>query len=561
MAKSRKAPKWEGQDRAARYLRISDDKAGDAHGVINQRETTSKHVADKGYEVAPGRGPAFTGESGALVQCEAGEYADNDISASKGAPRPGYEALMAAAQRGEFNVIVCFQTSRLLRNRVERAKAIEILSKAGVRIEAVQGMSLDLSTAQGRSMASIGMEFDSMESETKGERVWAAQRAKAMKGEHLGGIRPVGWDIVPDPARAGSPDLAYRLAPVLPVVNPDEARELIRCAEGVVAGRTLAALAGELNAAGWQLPARKRKREGEARPSRWTPSNLREVLLRMRNYGVNPFGDERFDDVWPALAHTDDDGTEHVFTEELYRKVAAKCAEPARRTNAAWHAAGRPVVHLLSGIARCGKCGSPVKAGSQALARGRIAVYKCAAGEHVHRSCEATDYVVSEWIIAWITGMTDDDKRLLLGDEEVPSGPDAEEAAKLRKQIANVKDLAVEGVLTAGEAKAKLAKLRPTLAAAERRMGIVSRRPVLGDLVNADDVRAVWESMPIDRKRAVLREAPPIVIHPGQRGRVWTKGGRDTWTSPESIGVKIGAGGRVRLLPDGPAPWEADEGV
>jgi hypothetical protein len=164
---------------------------------------------------------------------------------------------------------------------------------------------------------------------------------------------------------------------------------------------------------------------------------------------------------------------------------------------------------------------------------------------------EGVDFVVSEWIIAWIDGMTDDDKRMLLGDEDVPSGPDAEQAGKLRDQMKRVKELAVEGVLTAGEAKAKLAALRPSLAAVERRMGTVSRRPVLGDLLNADDVRAAWQALPIDRKRAVLREAPPVVILPGQRGRTMAKGGRATWTSPEAIGVRIGAGGRVKGWPEG----------
>ena len=98
--------------RCARYARISFDKAGDEHGVTNQ-------LADQ-QRVADSRG--FV-----IVRTEV----DNDISALNGKHRPGYEAVMAAAARGEIEVILVFQTSRFWRNRRERAEGIEILHKAG----------------------------------------------------------------------------------------------------------------------------------------------------------------------------------------------------------------------------------------------------------------------------------------------------------------------------------------------------------------------------------------------------------------------------------------------
>ena len=99
--------------RAVIYLRISKDKAGDEHGVINQRGDAERLSASRGYEV------------GAV-------YCDNDISAFSGARRPGYQAMMAAAARGEFDVIVLYQTSRLWRTRSERAAGIKILQAAGI---------------------------------------------------------------------------------------------------------------------------------------------------------------------------------------------------------------------------------------------------------------------------------------------------------------------------------------------------------------------------------------------------------------------------------------------
>src|SRR5262245_26682088 len=56
-------------------------------------------------------------------------FSDNDISATYGTPRPGYTAMMEAAARGEFDVILVFHTSRLWRNRKERAEGSRSFGK------------------------------------------------------------------------------------------------------------------------------------------------------------------------------------------------------------------------------------------------------------------------------------------------------------------------------------------------------------------------------------------------------------------------------------------------
>ena len=122
--------------RAGLYQRISKDRAGDEHGVDNQRADQLRIAAARGYDIVL-------------------DYSDNDISAYTGKHRPGFRAILDAARRGEIDVILVFQTSRFWRNRRERAEAIEILSKARVSIIATKGPSLDLSTAYGRAMAGL----------------------------------------------------------------------------------------------------------------------------------------------------------------------------------------------------------------------------------------------------------------------------------------------------------------------------------------------------------------------------------------------------------------------
>jgi DNA invertase Pin-like site-specific DNA recombinase len=61
------------------------------------------------------------------------KYKDEAISGAK-ADRPGYQALLEAAKRREFDVIVCEEVSRLWRNQGEQWTACERLEYWGVHI-------------------------------------------------------------------------------------------------------------------------------------------------------------------------------------------------------------------------------------------------------------------------------------------------------------------------------------------------------------------------------------------------------------------------------------------
>jgi DNA invertase Pin-like site-specific DNA recombinase len=160
---------------AALYARISDDREQDEKGVRRQIKLERALVATRG---------------GTIVM----ERIDNDISASKGKHRPGYEDIMAAAAAGLLTHIVVPHTSRLWRNRKERADGIERLKAAGVSVIAVKGPELDLSTAYGRGMADLVGAFDSMEGEVKGERVrWKVEELAEAGAIGNGGNRPYGY--------------------------------------------------------------------------------------------------------------------------------------------------------------------------------------------------------------------------------------------------------------------------------------------------------------------------------------------------------------------------------
>jgi DNA invertase Pin-like site-specific DNA recombinase len=221
-------------------------------GVGRQREDAEALAASRGYQIE-----------------DRYRFTDNDVSASNGDYRPGYAALMDAAARGELDVIIVWQLSRLWRNRRERAGGIDMLKRAGVPVAACKGMDLDLSTSYGRMMGDIMGAADTWESEVKGERVTAAQIQAAAAGRWTGGTRPFGWDLLTDPAAKGT-KTEHRL--VVPVLNEAEAAEVRRLATALLSGRSLGMLVKDLNDRGIRTTW----------GGRWTPASLRKVLTRSR---------------------------------------------------------------------------------------------------------------------------------------------------------------------------------------------------------------------------------------------------------------------------------------
>jgi len=459
--------------RAAIYARISMDRDDTEQGVTRQREDGEKLAANRGYEVT-------------------GLYTDNDKSASTGQHRPDYERLMAAAGRGEFGVIIVWQLSRLWRNRRERAEGIELLKARGVSVAACKGQDLDLSTSYGRTMADIMGALDTWEGDVKAERVTAAQVRAVEAGRWIGGPRPFGWDLVPDPARKGTKE-EHRL--VLPVINNAEADEIRRLARDLLEGRSLAALVRDLNERGVRT----------AWGKSWTPASLRKLLTRPRNYGAGEYEGELYPGTWPA-----------ILDEDTVRQIAALLADPSRRTST-----GNVVKYLLSGIARCGVegCGAPVKSASATTRRGtRRRLYKCSAREHLYRSQEMCDLVVVGELLSHLRAMTPENRLRMLAEED-PASPQAAEAARLRAKLAEWADMLSKDETDRATYKRQTAVLRGQLTAAERAMSRVPRAPVVRDLLVAGDVSGAWEAMPLDRQRSAIYELLEVTILPGARPR------------------------------------------
>lgn len=153
--------------RALIYGRISKDAVGKGEGVDRQVEDCRALARRLGAEVV--------GEP----------YVDNDIGAStksRKKTRPSYEAMIAAVERGEADVILAYSNSRLTRRPLELERLISLHESTGVVIHTVASGTDDLSTADGRMVARIKASVDAAESERISERTKRAKAARKARG-------------------------------------------------------------------------------------------------------------------------------------------------------------------------------------------------------------------------------------------------------------------------------------------------------------------------------------------------------------------------------------------
>jgi site-specific DNA recombinase len=152
---------------ASIYVRISLDKTGEGLGVERQEQECRRFCAERGWEVRE-------------------VFCDNDISATTGRRRPGFEALLAS----DPEVIVVWHTDRLVRLSRDLERVIDL----ECNVHGVTAGHIDLSNPAGRAVAKTITAWAQYEGEQKAERQRAAGRQRAARGRAWWGSRPFGFE-------------------------------------------------------------------------------------------------------------------------------------------------------------------------------------------------------------------------------------------------------------------------------------------------------------------------------------------------------------------------------
>ncbi|MDQ0865732.1 recombinase family protein [Arthrobacter globiformis] len=445
------------------YLRISQDRTGERAGVDRQRDDCLKRAKERGWEVV-------------------GIETDNDISASGKRRRPGFEAMLKAIEAGKAQVIIAWDLTRLQRSRRDEVRLYELCQKHNMRLALINGAELDFQSAAGRFVADSLGSVARLEIELKSDRQIRASRQAAAAGKRVGGRRPFGYDadgVTVRPAEAAAIKAGYEMA---------------------LAGVPLAEIARRWNADGFTTGQTRRKEGHEGQPSPWQAYSVRMVLLNPRNAGLRSYKGE-------VMGKAEWAG---IVPESTWRAADATLKHPDRRSGTVSTAR-----RLLSGLARCGVCGSTVHAGG--AARAGIVAYRCSGSMgHFSRMAEPVDEYVGKAVVAILSRP---DAADLLTDGSLP---DAEamsmQAMSLRARLDSLAVDFADGALTASQLRTATERLREKLAEVEASMADVGRVDKLGDLVAAENVQQVWDAKSVPEKRAVIDLLMDVVIHPPGRG-------------------------------------------
>ena len=448
-------------------------------------------------------------------------YVDNNVSATSARPRPAYQRLVAAVQAGELDVVIAWNLDRLTRKPREIEDWLDWHEKHGVNLLTSERRErIDLSTENGRMMLRITAAVARGEVERKGRRQKEANAGRRRNGLPAGGRRAFGYTRLVAGAEAvtatrraadGSEYPAYGHEPQEP-----EASAVRRGYAMLLAGGNLRSIARDWNDAGLTTTV------GHA----FEAYSVRNVLANPRNAGLIAPPLAAFTPGQSAqqnlrLSDLPSGTWEPLVSPETWAAARDLLADPARRTNP-----GAMPRTLLSGIATCGVCGAPMKAG---VIRD-IRSYRCSASPHLSRKRDDADHFITHVVL---DRLSRPDAAAVL---QRPDAPDVDglraELLEVKAGESNVLALVGQGLTTIDAATATLRDLRERITRLEAALSDAGRVNVLGVLVDSADaagddydarwvaVAEVWAALDEDRQRAVVRKLLGIVMRsPGKGSR------------------------------------------
>lgn len=356
-------------------------------------------------------------------------YEDRAIS-GRTDKRPGFQKMLRAAERGEFQVLLAYKSNRIARNMQSALTYEKRLSDAGVRIVYCKEAFDD--NATGRFMLRMMMNMNQFYSENMSEDIKRGMRDSAAKGRIVGAI-PYGY-------RRGADD---RLA-----VDEAEAAVVREIFRRYLNDETLADLRRDLNARGL--------RTKHNRP--WARNSFHNILTNEKYTGSYTFGDTRVEDAIPAIIEK---GVYQMAQRKLQRESVVR---KRHRGDADY---------LLTGKLFCGHCLAPMVGMSGRSHTGSEHHYYACQTRRTKHTCDKAnvrrDYIEQEVVRAIQTTVLDDDTVIWIADTLMEMSQQfraqsglADYEAQLRdvkRQIANI-IRAIEMGVAGEEVKARMDELQ-----------------------------------------------------------------------------------------------------
>lgn len=445
------------------YTRVSADQRGEGRSVKSQ-EQECREVCQRN------RWPVLK------------VVTDNDLSASRYATkeRPGFKELEKLLRKGM--VLVAWEASRLSRDMATFVALRDLCLARGVKL-CYSGQIVDLEDVK----LLIDGAMAEQEARRISERVRRGKDSAAAEGRPL--RLPYGY------MREMTVDGTTRWVP-----HPEQAPIVREITKRVLDGESLWSIARDLKAREVPPPATQRNAAGE-----WRPQRMRVMLMSPSYAGLRVHrGEVIGEGQWEPL-----------ISRETHTRLVGILSDPSRRSTER----GPEPRHLLTGIARCGKCGSPMRfVGNPPSSRARAPRYLCEAKSCVGRRQDLVDLLVVETVLARLE--RDDSAALFSArhnDDQLAQA--ISHAQELKDRLAGFEAAAAAGEITPKGFAGIEARLRPQIEDAEAKVQqlVAVDNPVLASLAGPD-VRERWECLSIRDRRAVVRSLVEVTVHPIKHG-------------------------------------------
>lgn len=396
----------------------------------------------------------------------AGVYCDPNRSAwRRDRHRPGWDRMLADVKAGRINAIVVYHGDRLIRQPYDLETLLQLAESKGVRLFSPSG-TRNLDVADDRFILRIEAAQACRASDDTSRR----KKAQIDRLRRDGRSRPGG---------RGGRAFGFQSDGVTQV--PAEAAAAAEWAARLLAGETMGTLLRDMSARGVTTTA-----GGE-----WGHRAAKRMLLAPRAAGLMPDGESKA--AWEPLL-------DRQTWERLRLVLAGRAAPGAPRAARSW---------MLSNIAVCGVCRSPLRGQPRAS---QADAYSCKRASHVSRARTVLD----TYVLAAVAARLDVSPQ---GRAPEQPGLSAEWAA-LEAEKADAEALAVDYAGSAGRLRLILGRLD----AIDARMAVLrgqeagqGRSRLLAE--HAGKSAEELGGLPLDVRRALVRAAVTVTVHPVGRGR------------------------------------------
>lgn len=462
--------------RAFIYARRSYDPNNIARAVSDQTEEGRRTCERNGWEVK-------------------GLFADPDNSASRHArkQRPDYDEMVKQVERGDCDVIVSWEYSRLSRDISGFTKLADLCERTGVQL-CLNGMIYDMRNSQQRYFAQMTVLQGGFEADTMRDRALRTMAALAREGKPTGPI-PFGYTREYDPATGKG---------LRQIPDPETAPIVAELTKRVAGGESLLSLAREMRGRGIPAP-----RKG----SDWIPMTVRKLVIRQTNVGKRVHqGRVVRDATWPA-----------IVPEVDFLAAQRVLADPARRTQK-----DTAVKYLMSGISYCPD-GHKIRVLGGHSERKR---YICTDCHKAAIGVQVFDDLATAAVLAYVE-RPEFEKALTPGDTDGEAREALALAVELEDQLEQARALAgtvVNGrlALSVADFAAISAQLNEQIDAARAKAQDATVPAVLRRFAGPG-AREVWAASTLTEKRALIRELVKVTLNPAGAGARTVKPGRVTW--------------------------------